>query len=542
MIRYVADKNQFFINAPPQFIGPVMRLPMRRFMKKAGVWQVPATRLNCQVMLDTLKSDKWEWQPEALEAAHRATSGTQELRAWPAWYRHAGPEPYEHQKRAMQLAYARDAFFLSMEQGTAKTKVAIDVGCAHYLHQRVQYVVIVCPMSVCRTWEDELRTHCPLPFVVHRADSKFKGVSNIRDGEICFIIAGVESFSQGRAGAAFMAWAPYHKFMMVIDESHSIKTHSTVRTQILQQIGRQAKVRLCLTGTPVTKSLIDLYSQYEFLDPNIIGIGDFYAFRNRYAIMGGFKKKNIIGYDNVEEFMGFIQPYTFAITKKECLDLPEKIYTRRYIELSKAHRDQYAALKKNALEPFELKNVLVKMLRLRQLLGGFLPNEDGVPVARIPAKDNTRLQALITELEVLQGPVIIFCEWVPELRLITDVLPEGKAAVFTSDLDADQRQALIHGFQNGVYRYFVSTTQLAHVGLTLTAAETVIYYSHSNSYVIRTQSEDRAHRAGLRHPVTYIDFVANKTVDETLVAAHEVKLDLATYVAQQMQAGKEIMV
>lgn len=536
-IRYDGEKNRFLITASPFDIGVMMRLPMRRYMKKAGVWIAPATRINCTYLLEKCLI-KWDWEADASEAANKAIIKIDEHRVWPAWYKHKGPEPYKHQRTARELAYAKDSYFLSMEQGTAKTKVAIDVACAHHLHNKIQYVVIVCPLSVARTWEDELITHCPLPYAVARGDSKFSGLV-IKDGQIGFIIVGVESFSQGKTAEALLRWAPYNKFMMVVDESHSIKTHDSIRTVKIAEIGKHAQTRMCLTGTPITKNLIDLYAQYEFLDTNIVGVGDYYAYRNRYAVMGGYKRKQIIGYDNVDELMGFLQPYTYSITKAECLDLPPKVYTTRYVDMGKEQRAQYDLLKKNALVPYELPNVLVKMLRCRQLVGGFLPGGDGKPEMRVAAKDNTKLQALLAEIEIAPGPCIIYCEWLPEVEMVRQHLPASDTVVFTGASTPDERQEMIHQFQQGEKRYFLASTPSAHVGITLTRAETVMYYSHSNAYVIRSQSEDRPHRAGLKHTITYIDFVTNRTVDETLIAAHKNKQDLADFVRDQMQQGRK---
>lgn len=534
MIRYDSDKNRFILQVPPQQVGYVMRLPMRRFMQRAAVWVAPATRLNCMKMLETMGG--WEWDPEARSVAESAVTGGDTGRIWPHWYRHKDPQPLEHQKKAAALAYAKDAYFLSMEQGTMKTKVAIDVACAHRLHQRIEVCVVICPNCVTRTWEDELAKHCPLPYKVVRGSSAFKGI-DVPTESIGFIVVAVESFSQGKTAERMLEWARSHDYMVVVDESHWIKTHNSARTEAVTELGKHAKIRVCMTGTPVTRNLIDLYAQYEFLDTNIIGVGDFYAFRNRYAIMGGFKNKKIVGYDNVDELMGFLQPHTFSITKDQCLDLPPKVYTRRYVDLSKAHRLQYEQLRKNALEPFELPNVLVKMLRCRQLVGGFLPDEAGVAQLRVAMADNAKIQALEAERDVMPGQAIIFCQWKAEIDMIRRMLPPEETLVFTGDVDVDERQKMIHRFQAGGARYFLATVQAGGIGVTLTAAQTVLYYSHSDSYSVRMQSEDRAHRGGTKHTVTYVDLIANDTVDETLLAAHEAKMDLAEFVGGRMRGG-----
>src|SRR6266404_7895225 len=167
IVRYDPAKNQFILTVSPFEIGAVMRLPMKRYLKKAGLWVAPATRLNCTQLLKI--ADKWQWDSGTREIAEATQVSAGADRAWPAWYKSAGPKPFKHQLEARRLAYSKDNYFLSMEQGTAKTKVAIDVVCAHQLHHKITHVVIVCPSSVCRTWEDEIRTHCPLPYEIGRA-------------------------------------------------------------------------------------------------------------------------------------------------------------------------------------------------------------------------------------------------------------------------------------------------------------------------------------------------------------------------------------
>ena len=534
-IRYDSERHRFIVKVVPQYMGMVMRLPMRRYMSKLGVWIVPATRLNCEELLRNKSA--FNWDGEALGVAEQAAKKDDAGRAWPIWYRHRDPQPFKHQLTACHLGYAHDEYFFSMEQGTCKTKVAIDIACVHRLHSKIEVLVVICPLSVTRTWEDELAKHCPLPYVVEYGSSAFKGIT-VPAEKLGAILVGVESFSQGRTAETLLAWGRLHDFMIVMDEAHNIKTHDSNRTREITKLGRLAKVRICMTGTPITKNLIDLYAQYEFLNTNIIGVGDFYAFRNRYAIMGGFKNKQVIGYDNVDELMGFLQPYTYSITKAECFDLPPKVYTRRYVDLPKAHRKLYDQLRKNELEDLEVKNSLEKALRLAQLTGGFLPGEDGKPVMQVSAEDNAKLKILREELEIAPGSVIIFARYLPEVALIKSILPPDDTVVFIGEVDIDERQTMIHQFQDGEKKYFLATIQAGGIGITLTRAQTVLYYSTTDNYAQRAQSEDRAHRAGTVHTVTYIDIIANRTSDETLHAAHSCKQDLADFLREQMQSGR----
>lgn len=540
-IRFDASKRTFIIKPNVQTITRVVKMPMRRFLKRAGVWTAPATRLNCEYLVQNLKDSNWD--DEALQAALRGAVPKNLDRSFPSAYKGAGPEPMAHQVEARELAYQHDGYFLAMEQGTAKTKVAIDVAVAHFLERTINALLVISPLTVTRTWAEEFALHAPVAFTTIYADSTFNGTIP-RDGSLPVIICGVESLSQGGTFNALNSWAQYQSnLMVVVDESHYIKTPGTIRTKRCIELGTHAKIKLCLTGTSITRNLVDLYSQYEFLDPNIIGVGDFYAFRNRYAIMGGYKRKQIIAYDNVEELMSFIRPVTYTKLKSECMDLPEKVYERRYIKLEKNHMVMYRQLRsKQGLAGLDLKNVLVKMLRSRQLVGGFLPDGDNAPKAQVFAALNMKLQVLRQELDVAEGQAIIYCQWRPEMDLIAHEFDYRKEsyAQFNGDQDADERQEIIRQFQAGDIKYLVASISAAATGITLTNARTVIYFSHTDQYAQRSQSEDRVHRKGLKHSVTYIDLIAERTVDETLMAAHSEKKDLAGYLTDQMRQGKKL--
>lgn len=543
MITYDTGSNRFIINAPSWEIGPVMRLPIRRFLKRTGVWVAPVTRNNAQHMLDTMQA--WDWEPTAREVAQKAATVEHETRPWPQWYQFK-TTPMDHQKVACERAYSLDSFYLAMEQGTGKTFVVINTMCAHRLHQRIDRAVIVAPNCVIRTWEEEIQKHCGLPHRVWRmADDPNPLTMIVDEHQIGFVLVSAESLSQGRATEKLLSWTPAWKFGMYVDEAHYIKTPGKVRTDAAIAIGRNAKVRLAGSGTQITKSLVDLYSQYEYLDTNIIGIGDYYAFRNRYCIMGGFKRKEIIGYDNTDELMGFVRPHTYSILKKDCLDLPPKVYERRYVDLSTAHMALYKALRKNSLKPYQLPNVLVKTLRLRQLLSGLLPTPESArahqedPTVREvtyqAVKITAKIEALAADLDALEGSVLIFCQWRADIGQICSLLNAGTYVVLHGDIDPDERQVRINKFQTGRVRYFVSTIDAGGIGITLTAASTVCFLSHTDNYAKRMQAEDRAHRIGTKHTVTYIDYYANNTVDEALLAAHEAKVDLAEFLKVRMR-------
>jgi SNF2 family DNA or RNA helicase len=283
----------------------------------------------------------------------------------------------------------------------------------------------------------------------------------------------------------------------------------------------------------------DLYSQFQFLDPGVLGCRTFYTFRARYCKMGGFKNKKIVGYYNIEELQGRIASCSKRVLKADCLDLPPKVYVTLPFRLSPQQRRLYDAVKKESLEDLEQmigtggaaqvisEMAMTRILRLQQITSGLMPETDGLP---IPG-DNARMDALRGYLEDVQGKVIIFARFRADIENICKHLPAGSFVQLHGGVKQNDRIGIVKSFQEdpGI-RYFVGNPAAAGIGITLTAAETVIYYSQDFNLEYRLQSEDRAHRIGQEKTVTILDMVAEKTVDEKIVKALRSKHSLAKLV------------
>jgi SNF2 family DNA or RNA helicase len=331
-----------------------------------------------------------------------------------------------------------------------------------------------------------------------------------------------------------------------IDESTTIKNHKAKRTKALIKIASMFRYRRLLTGSPVTKSPMDIYAQCEFLGPRLLGCDSYYAFQGRYAVtqkrkMGAHSFEQIVGYRNLEELGHRIDSFAYRVLKKECLDLPEKTYSARYVTMTPEQQKMYEEIRKEAftlIDGTELVStpvVITQLLRLQQVLSGHLKTDEGELVT---FKSN-RMEALLEILEEHDGKAIIWSRFRHDIISITEALrkeygPQVAAAYF-GDTSDEERNDIVRNFQNPGHplRFFIGNPATAGYGLTLTEANLVVYYANSFSLEHRLQSQDRVHRIGQRNPVTYIDLITEGTVDEKIVASLRNKIDIGAKVLRE---------
>ena len=327
--------------------------------------------------------------------------------------------------------------------------------------------------------------------------------------------------------------------MIGIDESTTIKNPTAKRTKNILKIADLAKYRRILTGSPVTKSPLDLYSQCEFLDPYHLGHQSYYSFRARYANMidrnfGGRRVQIVGSYRRLPELTEKLEKFSYRVLKEDCLDLPPKVFTKRIIELTDEQKKVYAQMKREAVAELEGKvmstmNVMTQLMRLHQVTCGHFKADDDT----ITEIKNNRIDSLLELLEETEGKVIIWANYRADIKNIVAALKkaygEASTVEYHGSVDPTLRQDNIAQFQqkNSPTRYFVGNAQTGGYGITLTAANTVIYYSNNYDLEKRLQSEDRAHRIGQTGSVTYVDFVAENTIDDKIVKALRSKINIA---------------
>ena len=451
-------------------------------------------------------------------------------------------KPYQYQLEAFEEGKDRLHYAYFMEMGTGKTKVTIDNLAYLYHTSKINFALVVAPNTVYQNWKRELDIHCPISTSVftYKVDKikEFKFDKN----KMNIFLMNVEAFSHasGKKIADKLLKAYGKKSCMVIDESTTIKNRTAIRTKNIIKLGRQAKYRRILTGSPVTKSPLDLFSQADFLGNDLLKCSDnFYVFQATYCILRRITNSTgrafnlAVGFKDLSKLEKIVKSFSFRVRKKDCLDLPDKVYQKRVITLGPKQRKIYDQFKEHARVIIEDKTIeyntkLTEIIKLLQVTAGFLKTEEG----DIKEFENAKMKELLNVLEETEGKVIIWANWVHSLKMIIQELKKkyGDKSVVAiyGEIPGQEREEAVDKFQKDEEtRFFVSNPQTGGYGLTLTEASTVVYFSNNYDLEQRQQSEDRAHRIGQKNKVLYIDLVAEKTVDESVIRALNQKIKLS---------------
>ena len=452
-------------------------------------------------------------------------------------------KPFAHQLKAFELSRKKKNFALLMEQGTGKTKVIIDTAAYLFENKAIDTMIVIAPNGVHRNWVNtEIPIHmaCKYKATFYSAQMKKQQIDKFNevlkyDGLKIFAF-NVEAFTSVTAQKYMMTALKNNKVLMVIDESSRIKTPSSKRTKMITQFGKHSSVvaKRILTGTPVTKGPEDVFAQFKFLNPDILGFTAFYKFRAKYCVMGGFQNRQIISYQSMDELTKRVEGSSFRVLKSECLDLPEKIYQRHYVKMSEAQGKLYKELKKSFIaelegNTIEVPEAITRLLRLQQILCGWFPVEgSSIPIDKV----NPRIEALREVLGNINGKTIIWARFRADLEAIEGLLG-SEAVSYHGGVSNDDREIAVNRFQNDPdVKYFLSNPQAGGIGITLNKAEYAIYYSNSFNLEERMQSEDRAHRIGTEKNVTYIDIECRKSIDSHIIKALRTKKRLADIVTK----------
>lgn len=460
-------------------------------------------------------------------------------------------KPYAHQLTALEKSWNKENYAYFMEMGTGKTKVLIDNVAMLYDKGKIDGVLIIAPKGVVKTWyEQELPTHLPnhienvsvlwQPNITRTQQEKLDTLFEI-DSALHILIMNVEALSTEKGVKFATKFINSHKSMMAIDESTTIKTPTARRTKNIIKIGLDAKYKRIMTGSPITKNPLDLYTQCEFLDPWLLDFASYYAFRNRYAEM---KTMHIRGrsiqvvdkFQNLGELSDIVKEFSYRVLKEDCLDLPPKVFIKRHISLTPDQKKIYEQMKEQALAVLNGKvtttmTVLTQLMRLHQITCGYVTADDGTT----QQVESNRLNELMSILEDTDGKVIIWANYqlsVGEIiQKIIKVYGKDSYVHYYGLTPQEDRQDFIRKFQNDPKcRFIIGTPQTGGYGITLTEANTVIYYSNGYDLEKRLQSEDRAHRIGQKKTVTYIDLICEDTIDEKIVKALRDKINIASEV------------
>lgn len=471
--------------------------------------------------------------------------------------------PMKHQMVGCALlAEHPDFFALGAEQGTGKTWMLIADAEWQFNQQHIEAVLVIAPKGVHTNWVlRELPKHASVPisatFWLSGAPQKHmkpiaRQLSCPPPGQLVVHAMNVDAVNTTAGFAQAKAFLKKFRTLMIIDESQRIKNPAALRTKRIIELGRLAVSRRIASGTLVSNSPLDLFSQFDFLAPGLLGTTSYRAFVAEYAVLLPLNSPlvqdiirrtrargcpQVIAHDrsgrplfqNVEKLRGFMTPHLFRVTKEECLDLPPKVYQTVFFELLPEQRKIYETVKAarrwerndGEIDAFTALTVINK---LRQVTSGFIL-VDGEPVELKNAQP--RISALKEVIEDCEGQIIVWASFREELRIIEEELKDLGVVSYHGGTSAADREAAVDAFQSGAARIFLGNPAAAGTGLTLTAARTVIYYSSSFSLEERLQSEDRAHRIGTDHSVLYVDLVARETIDERIASALQAKEEIA---------------
>ena len=461
-------------------------------------------------------------------------------------------KPFDHQLKALEMSWDKKVFAYFMEMGVGKSKVLIDNIAMLYDKGNINGVLIVAPKGVYKNWFDsEIPTHMPdhveKKMVLWQSNitaSKQKELDVLfkTDEDLHVLIMNVEAFSTKKGTQFAKKFLSCHTTLMAIDESTTIKSPTANRTKSIIDLGRDVKYKRILTGSPVTKSPLDLFTQCYFLDPWLLEQQSYYAFKTKYAItkrihVGARSVEIVVGYRNLGELSDKLKPFSYRILKDDCLDLPEKTFMKRIVRLTDEQEKVYKQMKQLALAELNGKlvttaSVLTQLMRLHQITSGhFVANDGTTQILK-----NERLDELINVLNEIEGKAIIWAHYRYDIQIIVEALKKefGEKSVVTyyGDTSQDDRQKAIRDIQDkdSPVRFLVGTPQTGGYGITLTGANTMIYYSNGYDLEKRQQSEARIDRIGQTRYMTYIDIICENTVDEKIVEALRKKVNIASKV------------
>jgi len=547
-IDYDHKKGRFILSSPPWMVDVMRSIPNRRWDGRNKVWTAPGIRANVEHIKSKFTTANYTSVAAKFIAEYQPTKPA--IQTFPDWYEFK-TNPYAHQLEALHKTYGLRTSGLFMDMRTGKTKVVIDLHCAMKMEDKLDRVLLICPLSLRKNWIREINIHSTIDIDAYLLDTskpkKFQEWLNTPHG-FKWLIVGVESLAAGSA----IEYAK--KFLLtstrsscVIDESSKIKNPTANRSKNCVTLGRMAEYRTIMTGTPIANGPLDLYMQFEFLDPDIIGVGDFYSFRNRYAVMGGYEGREVIGYQNLDELIEIVTPFVFQVRQSDVLEIPDKIRVIRTVQMSADQEKIYKQMKKNKAlvapdKRMVVKNTLEHMLRLQEIAGGSVsyenqtddPNAATTRKERIPGK-NSKIEEMLQVTREYEGQTIVWCNFKSEIYWVVEALKaeygDDQVVEIHGDINEEMRDINVNEmFQGSKVRFIVGNAATGGMGLTMNKAMVEIYYSNSFNFIDRQQSEERA--TGLNKPkgVVIVDLITEGTVDEVIYEALVEKKDVSEFV------------
>ena len=468
-----------------------------------------------------------EWEKNMLATEERNQELKKAESAELEWHDGIFQDPplFPHQKKALDLVWKNRNFALSMEMGTAKTRIIIELMAFLKRQGETKPWLVACPLSVVGVWAEQIRQYAPSLVPVKLVGDRYEREKLLATCGDVYIInyEGVRLLSNKLEDRP---WAGF-----TCDESHRIKSRTSQQSKCCYGIGKKSDRRYLLTGTMITNNPLDAFGQFKFLDESILG-SNFFAFQNRYAIMvTNGRARFPVKFINLQDLANRIAPWTYRITKEEAkLGLPAKIYETRYVELPDNARKIYRQLGKELLAEIGDKVVtaqivLTKILRFSQITAGFVKTEEGSE----EELHERKIDELMDVLGQAEGQCVVWTKFKKEMDMVGERLEKAGIgfATFSGDTSQEEREVILRRFRDNELKVFVGQIQAGGTGISLATASTCVYMSNPFSLGDRLQSEDRLHRIGQKNAVTYIDLICPGTIDETVIKILKNKKSMA---------------
>lgn len=573
-----AEGGKLLITCPFWANDLLNGLPSKRWDKKRRAWGAAIIKQNMDAARELMKLAGVEVTDRAKQAMTRYDAQIADMgkrgSGFPAWYKFK-TKPRKHQAAEADKLYGLKTMGIFWDMQTGKSKQSIDWATAHRMEGHIEAILIFVKRTLRRNWVTQFDEHCPLPtsILLPSTDEPrvFERWLALRH-DYKVMIVGWESLSQGKMHEMCERFVNTHKCAVIGDETTFIANYKSIRTVRSTTTAHQCDYRTALTGTPALEGPMNLFSQFQFLDPNIIGIDDFLAYRNRYAVMGGFMREvrpgkkvptEIVGYQNLDELMKLIAPFASQILKADVYDLPPKRPETRTVELTKVQRAVYEQIKKEGVlqipasqDPaIVIKNVLGVALRLHQVTGGYAVKareerrvgKDGLPkvitkydpVELVAPKDNPKMIELCEFVEEWKGKKqgLIWAVYMPEIHAIISLMKHMGLRVgeLHGGVRDELRQSVtIEPFQKGDLDVIVGNASTGGMGYTLMQAEVNCFYNNTFKAVDRVQAEERNYGDGQAKSPIVCDIAAERTVDMTALAALAEKMDMSDYIKHRL--------
>lgn len=536
-------------------------LPDRKWDLNTKLWRAPLGVANAQYIAANYDDDS-EIDPEVITIISEllAQENVQAIMPFPVDHTYKNP-PRPYQLDALNKAWGMRDFGLFMEMRTGKSFVDINLAAALYLRGEINaYLIVLFPGAIKSTWKIQLEEHMPVDYEVcllqAGQNKKTENFIAMETKKLKVLVVGIESLSNGSGPELLTQFVENHKVKFTIDESTCIKNPKAIvskskkrtRVKLCWDVGGLAEYRMIMTGTPITQGIEDLYSQFRFLNWQILGQKSYYAFKGRYCISGGFQMKRIVGYRDVDKVIQKVSPFIYQISTEDAIGIPDEVFEPIYVEQSPTQKrllkelgDPYDMSTSMGDIELEVETILERMIRYQQIVGGHFPFKEG-KTYNVKSIDgnNPKMDALVGFVETIpeDQKVIIWARFVPELAAIAEAFPDS--IVFKGGMtDVEREHAQREFIREGGPRFWIASQQASARGVELAAASVHIFYSNSFSYDDRKQASMRTSSSAQKSKsILYVDIIMDHKIDKQIVDALQRKKDIADYVTEEIKRNQ----